>query len=71
MMQPVHVSAHHTLTTAMYGSAPARAIIIAIRFRLDRLWLAMLNVLQRVQCGQASSGFGKALLVAQSYHIAR
>ena len=68
MMQPVHVSAHHTLTTAMYGSAPARAIIIATRFRLDRLWLAMLNVLQS---GQASSGFGKALLAAQSYHIAR
>ena len=45
MMQPVHVSAH-SLTTAMYGSAPARAIIIATRFRLDRLWLAMLNDLK-------------------------
>ena len=30
------------------------------------------NVLQRVQCGlRPSSGFGKALLAAQSYYIAR
>ena len=39
-------------TPAQLASAPARAIIIATRFRLDRLWLAMLNVLQRVRLRQ-------------------